>query len=99
MNVSDRLKTGIRTRLSFVVPYLEKWPQAMYLGIDPKNLSNTVKQINKISDEIWFIAGDKAVDVSNFWFQNNALVLLVYKEGITFRALCVNRAVLDRGSL
>ncbi|CDW88966.1 UNKNOWN [Stylonychia lemnae] len=67
MNVTSRIQTGIKTRLSYVVPYLDKWPQAMYLGIDPKNLGNTVQHIHKISDEIWFQAGDKSKNQEATW--------------------------------
>ena len=35
----------------------------MYLGLEPSNLQKTVLQIHSISDEIWYIAGDKSVDV------------------------------------
>ncbi|TNV76848.1 hypothetical protein FGO68_gene6142 [Halteria grandinella] len=76
MNVSDRLKIGIKTRLSYVIPYIEKWPQAMYLGIDPKNISNTVVQIHQISDEIWYISGDKSVDYT--WYTKRALLSGLY---------------------
>ncbi len=54
MNVTARVHTGIKTRLQLVQPYLEKWPEAMYIGIDPKNMGATAKQIHRISDEIWF---------------------------------------------
>ena len=63
MNVSDRVQTGIKTRLSYEIPYLEKWPQAIYLGMQHSNIGNTAQQIHKISDEIWHIAGDRSVDV------------------------------------
>lgn len=36
----------------------------MALGLQPTNLYHTLQQIHAISDEIWFQAGDKAVDVS-----------------------------------
>lgn len=64
MKVADRIHLGIKTRLSYVIPYLNKWPQAMYLGLSPNNVSNTLQHIHNISDEIWYIAGDRSVDVS-----------------------------------
>ena len=38
--------------------------QAMALGLYPENISDTLKKLWKISDDIWFIAGDKSHDVS-----------------------------------
>jgi rpsU-divergently transcribed protein len=64
--IKDRIHQGIRIRLHLELPYEEFWPQAMALGMHPQNLPNTLQQIHAISDEIWFQAGDKAVDVSRF---------------------------------
>lgn len=64
MRVRDRINTGIKTRLELVLPYKKVWPQAMALGAHPQNLPSTFSQIHSISDEVWFQAGDKAVDVS-----------------------------------
>ena len=36
----------------------------MALGAQPQNMVNTITKVHNISDEIWFQAGDKAVDVS-----------------------------------
>ena len=38
----------------------------MYLGIDPANLGRTLLQIHKVSDEIWYQAGDRSLDVMKF---------------------------------
>ena len=64
MDVSDRISSGIKVRLSYIVPYVNYWPQAMALGLKPSNIQNTVLSIHKISDEIWYQAGDKSFDVS-----------------------------------
>lgn len=91
MNVTARIQTGIKTRLSYVIPYLEKWPQAMYLGIDPRNLSNTAQHIHKISDEIWFQAGDRSLDVSfnHKLILNIFLVFMVHKTWLIIIIVCI----------
>ena len=63
MNISQRLTYGVKTRLSYTVPYLNHWPQAMYLGLQPSNLAQTLSRIHEVSDEIWYQAGDKSLDV------------------------------------
>lgn len=72
----------------YVAPYLEKWPQAMYIGLDPSNVQKTVLQIHSISDEIWHIAGDKSVDVISF--NLISLVYMVYEEGTSVGPLHFN---------
>jgi len=54
MSENQKLFTGIKLRLQLMSPYVDKWPQAMALGLQPQNWSNTAGQINAISDEIWF---------------------------------------------
>eukprot|EP00347_Sterkiella_histriomuscorum_P022999 403336342 len=76
MNVRQRVHKGIKTRLQYVVPYLEKWPQGMYLGIAPQNWQTTALHIHKISDEIWYQAGDRAVDFS--WYTKRGLLSGLY---------------------
>ena len=64
--IKDRIHQGIRTRIHLDLPYEEFWPKDMALLMQPQNLPSTLQQIHAISDEIWFQAGDKAVDVSRF---------------------------------
>ena len=40
----------------------------MALGAQPANMVNTMTAVHNISDEIWYQAGDKAVDVSSIQF-------------------------------
>ena len=53
LRIKERIHKGIKTRLELELPYEAFWPQAMALGMHPKNLPNTLQQIHAISDEIW----------------------------------------------
>ena len=53
MRIRDRVHLGVKTRLELEIPYKTVWPQAMALGAQPQNLTNTAKQVHAISDEIW----------------------------------------------
>lgn len=57
-------------------PYIDKWPQAMALGLQPRNLPTTLEQLHAISDEIWHLAGDKSTDLN--WYTKRALLTKVY---------------------
>lgn len=50
MSVREKIHLGIKTRLQLVVPYQDVWPQAMALGLQPRNFTNTLQQIHSISD-------------------------------------------------
>ncbi|KAF1334756.1 Rpsu-divergently transcribed protein, partial [Globisporangium splendens] len=76
MSVTDRLKLGVRTRLEMLSPVLSTWPQAMALGALPQNAPTTFAKLAKLSDEIWYFAGDKSTDAS--WYTKRALLTGIY---------------------
>lgn len=76
MSVTDRLKFGVRARLELIAPVLSTWPQAMGLGASPQNAPTTFNKLAKLSDEIWYFAGDKSTDAS--WYTKRALLTGIY---------------------
>ncbi|KAJ1328492.1 rpsU-divergently transcribed protein [Batrachochytrium salamandrivorans] len=63
MGMTARVRTACIARLMMTAPYVHKWPQAIALLSQPQNLPNTTKDLGGLVDEIWFLAGDKSVDV------------------------------------
>ena len=45
-------------------PLIEHWPQAAVLLTQPQNLGDSMACLMEMVDEMWFLAGDRAVDVS-----------------------------------
>lgn len=76
IGVNQRLKTGIKTRLSYQIPYIKHWPAAMALGLHPYNVQTTVYKIHKISDHLWYVAGDNSVDYN--WYTKRGTLSSVY---------------------
>mmetsp|Transcript_6504 Transcript_6504/g.4627 ORF Transcript_6504/g.4627 Transcript_6504/m.4627 type:complete len:85 (-) Transcript_6504:295-549(-) len=76
MKVRERVRSGIKTRLELVIPYVDQWPQAIALGARPDNLRTSLGHLFKISDEIWFQAGDKALDTS--WYTKRFILTNLY---------------------
>ena len=56
--------------------YVDKWPQGMALGIRPANLATTVAQLYRISDEVWYLAGDRSTDLS--WYNKRHQLTKVF---------------------
>lgn len=48
----------------------------MNLGLEAVNIANTALQIHKISDEIWYRAGDTSVDYN--WYTKRGLLSQLY---------------------
>ena len=68
----------------------------MALGAQPQNVVNTMTAVHNISDEIWYQAGDKAVDVSSIHFHLscfNFLVLLVHETSTRFEDIRRDRNI------
>ena len=72
----DKIRVGIKRRLQEMTPYLDKWPQGMALGLKPQNLTTTMSQLYNISDEIWYLAGDRSTDIN--WYTKRHLLTKVY---------------------
>jgi len=63
-------------RLSFVVPYLSRWSEAISLLSQPQNLLTSLKKLAFLIDEIWYHAGDTTTDQN--WYIKRALLTGVY---------------------
>jgi len=61
--LKERIKTAVQIRLSYNVPYLSRWPEAMALQAHPLNLPTSLHLLTSLVDEIWYQAGDKSLNV------------------------------------
>ena len=48
----------------------------MLLGAQPQFLSTTIGELHKISDEIWWLSGDRSTDMN--WYVKRALLMKTY---------------------
>jgi ubiquinone biosynthesis protein COQ9 len=76
LSVNDRVKLGIKTRLLYQAPLLRSWPQAMALGMQPQNVTETANLLAVFADECWYLAGDRSTNLH--WYSRRALLLGVY---------------------
>ena len=63
-------------------PYIDKWPQAMALGLAPQNVKTTFSLLNSISDEIWYLSGDKSTDMD--WYAKRLMLMKIYVATETY---------------
>uniref|UniRef100_A0A7S3KIC5 Ubiquinone biosynthesis protein n=1 Tax=Euplotes crassus TaxID=5936 RepID=A0A7S3KIC5_EUPCR len=76
IGLKGRLKTGIKTRLQYQIPYQRHWAAAMALGLHPYNFPQVLYRHHKISDHIWYVAGDDSLDYN--WYTKRAALSTVY---------------------
>ncbi|KAH9490973.1 hypothetical protein Btru_032366 [Bulinus truncatus] len=72
------IRNAIEHRLRMIIPYLDKWPQAMAIQALPQNAVESWKNLLNLSDEIWYHAGDRSVDFN--WYTKRLAVAGVYKS-------------------
>lgn len=48
-----------------IVPYLDRWSEAMVLLSLPRNVPTSLANLLTLVDDICFYAGDRSVDVSH----------------------------------
>lgn len=76
LDLKGRLKVGIKTRLSYQIPYQKHWPSAMAIGLHPYYFQHTLHRVHKISDHLWYVAGDNSLDIN--WYTKRAAISSVY---------------------
>jgi ubiquinone biosynthesis protein COQ9 len=69
-------------RLPVQIPVLTSSPQALGHMSLLGNIPASLKELNALSDEIWYLAGDTAVDFS--WYTKRASLAAVYASSEMF---------------
>ena len=59
-----------------LIPYLNKWPQAMALKAFPANTPSALQTLALMVDDMWYWAGDRSTDFS--WYTKRALLTSIY---------------------
>lgn len=59
-----------------------RYVQALAIMAQPSHLSTSLVELATLSDDIWFLAGDKAVDPS--WYTKRAALSMVYSSSELF---------------
>ncbi|KAF4463254.1 hypothetical protein FALBO_9920 [Fusarium albosuccineum] len=61
---------------------LDRWQEALAIMAQPSYVPASLKELAMLSDEIWFLAGDKAVDPS--WYTKRASLSMIYSTSELF---------------
>ncbi|XP_064414527.1 ubiquinone biosynthesis protein COQ9, mitochondrial isoform X1 [Latimeria chalumnae] len=70
------LKDVVEARLRMLIPYLEKWPQAMGILLLPQNIPESLKLLTSLVDDIWYYAGDRSTDIN--WYTRRTVLAGIY---------------------
>lgn len=76
-NPRDFAIKAIRTRLEFIIPYKETWPQALAIMTLPQNVPASLAQLLTLVDDICYCAGDRSVDIG--WYTRRVGIASIYK--------------------
>ncbi|KAA6411639.1 MAG: Ubiquinone biosynthesis COQ9 [Lasallia pustulata] len=63
-------------------PIIHKWQEALAVMAQPSNLPASLAELARLSDEIWFLAGDSSVDTS--WYTKRAGLSAIYSSTEVF---------------
>ncbi|KAF4973803.1 hypothetical protein FZEAL_9222 [Fusarium zealandicum] len=87
---SESDQTGIAARVEALTwerlmgnkEVLDRWQEALAIMAQPSYVPASIKELAMLSDEIWFLAGDKAVDPS--WYSKRASLSMIYSTSELF---------------
>ncbi|KAM6057550.1 ubiquinone biosynthesis protein COQ9, mitochondrial isoform 2-T2 [Chlamydotis macqueenii] len=70
------LRDAVEARLRMLIPYIEKWPQALSILLLPHNIPSSLNLLTSMVDDIWHYAGDQSTDFN--WYTRRAVLTGVY---------------------
>ncbi|KAL9839659.1 LOW QUALITY PROTEIN: ubiquinone biosynthesis protein COQ9, mitochondrial [Geothlypis trichas] len=59
--IDEFLRDAVEARLRMLIPYIEKWPQALSVLL-PRNIPSSLSLLTSMIDDIWHYAGDQSTD-------------------------------------
>ncbi|KAF7282758.1 hypothetical protein GWI33_001909 [Rhynchophorus ferrugineus] len=71
------VELAIQERLKMLLPYVNRWPQAIAIMSLPPNVPNALAALLAMVDDICYYAGDRSVDFN--WYMRRLGVAGVYK--------------------
>ncbi|NXK10574.1 COQ9 protein, partial [Herpetotheres cachinnans] len=70
------LRDAVEARLRMLIPYIEKWPQALSVLLLPHNIPSSLNLLTSMIDDIWQYAGDQSTDFN--WYTRRAVLTGIY---------------------
>ncbi|XP_019330525.1 PREDICTED: ubiquinone biosynthesis protein COQ9, mitochondrial [Aptenodytes forsteri] len=70
------LRDAVEARLRMLIPYIEKWPQALSILLLPHNIPSSLNLLTSMIDDIWHYAGDQSTDFN--WYTRRAVLTGIY---------------------
>ncbi|XP_067158852.1 ubiquinone biosynthesis protein COQ9, mitochondrial [Apteryx mantelli] len=70
------LRDALEARLRMLIPYIEKWPQALSILLLPHNIPSGFNLLTSMIDDIWHYAGDQSTDFN--WYTRRAVLTGIY---------------------
>ncbi|NWZ18790.1 COQ9 protein, partial [Asarcornis scutulata] len=70
------LRDALEARLRMLIPYIEKWPQAVSILLLPHNIPSSLNLLTSMIDDILHYAGDQSTDFN--WYTRRAVLTGIY---------------------
>ncbi|XP_051485071.1 ubiquinone biosynthesis protein COQ9, mitochondrial [Apus apus] len=70
------LRDAVEARLRMLIPYIDKWPQALSILLLPHNIPTSLSLLTSMIDDIWHYAGDQSTDFN--WYTRRAVLTGIY---------------------
>mmetsp|Transcript_21496 Transcript_21496/g.87708 ORF Transcript_21496/g.87708 Transcript_21496/m.87708 type:complete len:178 (-) Transcript_21496:915-1448(-) len=77
LSTEDVLAEGLKARFSILLPYRDRWHEAVALQALPQNVKVSLQHDLSLVDEIWNTAGDESVDEA--WYAKRVALLTAMK--------------------
>ncbi|PVH96374.1 ubiquinone biosynthesis protein COQ9 [Periconia macrospinosa] len=88
-----KIRTLALARLRANEPVVHKWQEALAIMAQPTYVPPSLAELARLSDEMWYLAGDKSVDGS--WYTKRASLSAIYSATEVFMTQDTSRNFVD----
>ncbi|KAH0538512.1 hypothetical protein FGG08_004899 [Glutinoglossum americanum] len=78
LGIGARVRFLTLERLMANRPIIHRWQEALAIMAQPSYVPASIAELARLSDEIWFLAGDTSVDSS--WYTKRASLSMIYSS-------------------
>ncbi|XP_014243082.1 ubiquinone biosynthesis protein COQ9, mitochondrial-like isoform X2 [Cimex lectularius] len=73
----ELMAEAVEERLRMIIPYIDKWPEALALMSLPQNIPTALANLLTLVDDICYYAGDHSIDM--IWYGKRVALAGIYK--------------------
>ncbi|KAF2268631.1 ubiquinone biosynthesis protein COQ9 [Lojkania enalia] len=95
LSIEAKVRSLTLARLCANEPIIHRWQEAIAIMAQPTYAPDSIAELARLADEIWFLAGDQSVDSS--WYTKRASLSAIYSATEVFMTQDTSKGFIETG--